>query len=345
MKNNFKFKAIQRIAGIITLMVIVGFSFIACDESGNGGGTTWTAITDNTFNNRVITSITYGDGTFIAAAAYDGIIAYSSDGITWTRITDEIFNTNRRIEDIIFADDKFIAVGSSSQHTNANGLVVYSLDNGKTWEEASAASNFFFTQCITYGNGMFVAGGGTGANGGRIAYSSNGIDWTIVSGNRPIGISSITWGDNKFVATGGTIMIYSSNGTDWTQVTNNTFEDDTPFVNNDIQSITYGNGKFVAVGRNGNIAYSSDGINWNAVTNSRFGNSHIYGVTYGNNMFVAVGSNGKAAYSADGISWTAIGNTRFGSSDTDNINDITWGNGKFVAVGSDGKIVYWSPDN
>jgi len=49
MKNTIKFKAMLRIAGIIALVAIIGFSFAACEEGGGGGGsglngTTWTTI-------------------------------------------------------------------------------------------------------------------------------------------------------------------------------------------------------------------------------------------------------------------------------------------------------------
>jgi len=41
MKNTFKVKAIQRIAGIIAIVAVIGFSFAACggdDDSGGGSG-------------------------------------------------------------------------------------------------------------------------------------------------------------------------------------------------------------------------------------------------------------------------------------------------------------------
>ena len=38
MKNTFRLKAIQRIAGIIALAAIIGFSFTACGDGDGGGG-------------------------------------------------------------------------------------------------------------------------------------------------------------------------------------------------------------------------------------------------------------------------------------------------------------------
>jgi hypothetical protein len=53
--------------------------------------------------------------------------------------------------------------------------------------------------------------------------------------------------------------------------------------------VTYGNGTFVAVGRNGTILTSRDGVNWTQRTS---GGNQLKGVAYGNNTFVAVGEYG-----------------------------------------------------
>lgn len=92
-------------------------------------------------------------------------------------------------------------------------------------------------------------------------------------------------------------------------------------------------------GKHGQMAYSSDGEEWIAVQNSRFGNHTINDITYGGGYFVAVGNSGKMAYSADGITWTEVPDSTFGTS---NINAIAFGNGKFVAVGNDRKTAYSS---
>jgi len=85
------------------------------------------------------------------------------------------------------------------------------------------------------------------------------------------------------------------------------------------------------------MAYSSDGQNWTAVGDSKFGTFLIRGITWGSNKFFAVGSSGKKAYSSDGISWTAVEDSIYVG------NGIAWGNNKFVAVGSQGRMAY-SPD-
>ena len=190
---------------------------------------------------------------------------------------------------------------------------------------------------VTYGNGKFVAVGGSGKG----AYSSNGINWTAISGTE-FGtsiINSVTYGNDKFVAVGDSGKgAYSSDGINWTAISN------TKFGTSIINSVTYGNGKFVVVGGEisptlGLGSYSSNGINWTAISDMKFGTSIINSVTYGNGKFVAVGGRGKGAYSSDGINWTAISDTKFGTS---NINSVIYVNGKFVAVGGSGKGAYSS---
>jgi hypothetical protein len=97
-------------------------------------------------------------------------------------------------------------------------------------------------------------------------------------------------------------------------------------------------------GDSGKAAYSADGINWTAVTNTTFSSSDfIDGITYGDGKFVAVGIFGhlsKVAFSADGVTWTAVTNTTFGTEYINAIAYVAYGGGKFIAV-SGSKAAYW----
>ena len=123
------------------------------------------------------------------------------------------------------------------------------------------------------------------------------------------------------------------------------------FGANSIVSITYGAGRFVAVGDNGNMAWSNDGIIWNAIpgggTNpitdpgqSTFGANGIWSITYGAGRFVAGGSNRRIAWSNDGINWTAVDTDTTFPSD---INFVIYGASGFIAGGS-GLRMAWSDD-
>ena len=110
------------------------------------------------------------------------------------------------------------------------------------------------------------------------------------------------------------------------------------FGTNSILGVTFDNGLFVAVGGNGTLTTSPDGITWTTRT-SGFGATFIFGVTFGNGLFVAVGNNGVLTTSPDGITWT----TRTSGFGTNSIFGVTFGNGLFVAVGNNG-VLTTSPD-
>jgi len=120
----------------------------------------------------------------------------------------------------------------------------------------------------------------------------------------------------------------------WTSVADSKFGSDIT-----ISAITYGGGKFVAGGTNGKMAYSSNGINWTAVTDSILGERQINGITYGDGKFVAVCNDGTIAWSSDGVSWTPVPNPF----EAESIFGIAYGgDGKFVAGGTNGKMAYSS---
>jgi hypothetical protein len=100
-------------------------------------------------------------------------------------------------------------------------------------------------------------------------------------------------------------------------------------------SITFGNNTFVAVGDNGYIATSFDGITW---TYRNVGTSYDFqAVTFGNNTFVAVGDG--VFTSPDGITWTERAVPQPAPECTwdkklnAQLKAVTYGNGMFVAVG------------
>jgi hypothetical protein len=131
-------------------------------------------------------------------------------------------------------------------------------------------------------------------------------------------------GQEKFVAGGGGWkMAYSSDGVTWTAVSGSPFDSSPGIPNGIAWGGANGQEKFVAVGQTSRregkdtiytprAAYSADGITWTAVNDSKFGSSgQILGIAWGGGKFVAWGGNG--AYSADGVSWTAVNDSTFGT--------------------------------
>jgi hypothetical protein len=106
-----------------------------------------------------------------------------------------------------------------------------------------------------------------------------------------------------------------------------------------LTSVAYGGGQFVAVGNQGAILTSVDGVNW--LQQQSGATNQLNAIAYGKGRFVAVG--GEQRYSVpldqytnltvvltspDGVNWDQH---RF--ENQDELFGITYGNGQFVAVG------------
>ena len=96
---------------------------------------------------------------------------------------------------------------------------------------------------------------------------SSGKQW---SGN-------IVYGNGKFVATGGGMILYSTDGIEWNLATSYSWS---------VGPIIHGNNKFIAFGNSDSnkAAYSADGITWTEITLPISGSWLM--TTYGNGKFI-----------------------------------------------------------
>jgi hypothetical protein len=80
------------------------------------------------------------------------------------------------------------------------------LNNGDIYWSTVANSTFGSNNIngIACGNGRWVSGG---ANG-KMAYFADGINWTAVS-NSTFASSGVTYGDGKWIAVGGSVIMYT----------------------------------------------------------------------------------------------------------------------------------------
>lgn len=96
---------------------------------------------------------------------------------------------------------------------------------------------------------------------------------------------------------------------------------------NSLFGVTFSNGLFVAVGANGTILSSPNGMNWTARTPSANFSQTLRAVTAGGGQFVAVGDNGSIVSSANGTNWTErLQNSGY------NFVDVAYGGGQFAAI-------------
>lgn len=166
-------------------------------------GITWTATnplpTLRSSDEQSWSSVTYGDGKFVAVANLSGITvkrsAHSSDGITWSgaTIADESWQTVR------YGNGRFVATG----FTNS----AYSTD-GVSW----TTSSFNFTQQsdMDFGDGLFVAtANGTSTKG--IYYSTDGTIWIKSPYGSDGAATNVNFCDGRFlIVQDGVLKILSS---------------------------------------------------------------------------------------------------------------------------------------
>jgi hypothetical protein len=123
-------------------------------------GVTWTARSAAEANYWF--AVTYGNGVFVAVAAYSGAnrVMTSPDGVTWTaRTAASVNNWNS----VTYGNGVFVAL--TSAWTNQ----VMTSTDGVTWTARTTAESGSWNS-VTYGNGVFVAVGSTGSN--RVMTSS-----------------------------------------------------------------------------------------------------------------------------------------------------------------------------
>jgi hypothetical protein len=215
------------------------------------------------------------------------------------------------------------AFGSLNAVTYGDGLFVAVGDTGAILTSPDAATwTVRYTNAalnlkgVAYGNGKFVAGGYYG----QVLTSPDGLTWTIAVTNSQA-FSKVRFAAGVFLATtsGGNHLGVSTNGVQWNFYT----------VNPGIYDVAYANGIFVG-GSAAGVVTSTNLTSW---TFRPVGFSSMNAVAYGLNRFVAVGT-GSFAVSSNGVDWLRSG------APNDNYAALTFGNGAFLALTFNGDHAY-----
>jgi hypothetical protein len=219
-------------------------------------GINWTNVTVSALRGGV-NSVAWGGSKYIAVgynASSSKNYATSADGVIWTAGTGNFSSSGRR-EFSVWGNGVWIAASSSS------GWMLnmdYSTDGGSTWKWTYVKDEFNYPvnamsgdiYDINFGNNKFVAVGTSNnlyPGVGVIVYSEDGVNWTIAKKGDGNYISSLAFGNRKWVAElstySGDKILYSQDGISWNIPNNKVFGD-----NGEICDIGFGGGKFVAVG-------------------------------------------------------------------------------------------------
>ncbi len=158
------------------------------------------------------------------------------------------FPANAPIEKVVYGNNVFVS--------GRSGLVMFSEDNGGTWQPAagplqsSAAS-------LMFANGRFI-GVAADEQQSALISSQNGRDWISHRSEPGVSLYGIVYGNGLLVATGQAlekqIIAVSSDLEKWTFVESPT--------TNFIYSLVFGNGRFVANDNQSSVLTSVDGTNW-----------------------------------------------------------------------------------
>jgi hypothetical protein len=167
-----------------------------------------------------LSSVTYGNGKFVAVSYKSTNVAYSEDGINWIQTT---LPSKSNWYAIAYGNGKFVAVSYGDVDETGNGIidtnkVAYSED-GINWELSSMPVSSGWVS-IAYGNGKFVSLTDSSDGSYVAAYSEDGINWTQTTLPVGGGWFSVTYGNGKFIAGNEfTGIIYSNDGINWIEAT------------------------------------------------------------------------------------------------------------------------------
>jgi len=278
------------------------------------------------FNPNTLYSIAFGNGIFLlthsvtnVGTARSSSLISSPTNMNWVPVRSSSFNACKKVT---FGNGIFVGVGEG------NKIFVY---DEEEWEELDNESSLANITHSTTSPNRFVAVGST------IISSTNTTarNWNspqVSNQNFSVAAFGTIDGSPRFVAygyTGSTVSLFTSdnsNGTNWTQQSSTN-------IPAGMADMTWGNGTFAAVGANGTIAVSSDGISWNTTLSGA--GDDFKAVRYGDGVFIALGTGGSVYTSDDkGNSWNpkVIGHSI-------SYRHITFGGGLYMAVGDNGALV------
>ena len=291
-----------------TKQVTSGFGFDGADEVvyGNGeyiavdrstiyrstDGVNWTGVFHTGTFTDIFTVAWSPSLNRYVAGGEEGYIAYSDNGSDWN-----VLNTSPTLNDIkeiVWLNDRFFAIGSNSSGE------IYTSPNGENWTRATTPSLSSSLSSIAW-NGktnteaIYLAGGWN-----TVLKSSDGINWSVIN-TEPLGSNEkIVWAGgsvNLFVIAGYENHIYMSpDGEIWEA----RFMPQEDHLNQlDLKDIVWDGSALVAVGQNGTILRSDDGMDWYIVASG----SDLNTVTHDGSRFVVGGHNGRMLTSTDATTW------------------------------------------
>jgi|GEM_PF-4604394 len=244
-----------------------------------------------------------------------GVALRSADGAEWEPI--ELFadeDSKMDLRGLAYIDHRFFILG-------LEGVMFTSID-GDTWSAITVPVNVSLYD-IAYFDGHYYAVG----DNETILRSEDGTTWSVdydSGGDSGYIIQTIAASQQRVVAIGDNGEYkYKDSGMASVWQSGQSF----PVA---METVAYHDDLFVAVGKNGKIYTSTDGIVW---TERDSGTANtLRGVEWIENSWYVVGTNGSALRSSDGVTWDAL------PAAASRLYDIASGDGGIFAVGQVGSI-------
>lgn len=262
---------------------------------------------------------TFGDGTY-------GVQFSSDNGITWDVSASLFDSATGQINNLVYLNGIWFALGYKSIIGEAERGILYSVDNGATWAGVLETNlyDLYDTNLynIAYNGSIYLLVGQKGGTS-RIWSSTDGITWAIHSTPAIDTIFNIMYNGTYWVicGSGGSQVQYSVDGISWSSASGFS-------VISEFRQISY-NGHTMIISDpftiTDNIYYSEDkGITWTPVT---IPSTLINALSWNGTVFVASTEAPSIYTSRDGITWT------FRYTPAEPITSIFWNGRIFQAVG------------
>jgi hypothetical protein len=280
-----------------------GDQFVAVGTAGAIGtspdGITWTSRDSDTNKDLMAVSAT---GTHIVAVGKTGTVLTSVDGAVWTTRSSGV---NTDLYTIASSGTLLVSAGSNGKVvTSENGIdwMVNTLSATIDLPGGSVGQGGSFRASVWSGSQWVLAG-----TSGTLYTSTDGSSWisrrtqiTMDAGNivglassatKTVGVGFGTWGNAS--------ILVSSDGAYWGLQSGSV----TSAIG--LESIAYGP-LYVAVGSEGAILTSPDGIAWTARSSGT--SLSLRTVVWTGSRYLAAGGGGVLLASIDGVAWSSVGN-------------------------------------
>lgn len=328
-------------------VVYAGGKFVAGFLSGqictSTNGITWTAQVSGTTTG--ITSVTYGNGLYLAAQIVGTTMLSSTDAVTWTTRTPSIggnpanqvcfgagvyvitgFAGNKYSTDLVTWTS--ITPGSNIGSMVYNGTIfvggaasggIRTSTDGITWAGQTSQTTSTITSLI-YTGSLHVYG----TQGGGIGTSTDGITWVARTSGTTSNINALLYDGTLYHAAGCNFTLTSTDAITWTTNTGYTATTST------IRSLLYAGSQYVLAGQGGLLKTSPDGVTWTSRTSGTV--SNINALTYGS-VYAYAADGGGISTSTDAITW----NTQV-SGTTSNLSAINYNGSVYNYAGVAGVL-------